>query len=39
VKESLLKVSSPWWFWAIFSLIFGFGSVQDNAKRLSAETD
>jgi hypothetical protein len=38
MKNDVLRLPGPWWLYAAFALITGFGSAQDNARRLDSVT-
>ena len=38
MQNYALRLPGPWWLYAGFALITGFGSAQDNARRLDSQT-
>ena len=37
-KSAALSIPYPWWVHAVSALVIGFGSAQDNARRLGDST-
>ena len=38
MRQPTLRVSYPWWFWAVFALVVGFGTAQNALRGLGDST-